>query len=85
MGKDFLTNDVIVTPHASLGVIEQFNTGGTATGNFASGDGFSIGRCCGDGARVEFGTGTKNTAGAPEFPRAPLDDRELTHSLLVHL
>ena len=36
VGKDFLTEDLVVTPHLNLGVIEQFTMGGTATGNFAS-------------------------------------------------
>ena len=52
-----MTNDVIVTPHASLGVIEQFNMGGTATGSFASGDGFGIAMIDGDRTIGDLGAG----------------------------
>jgi hypothetical protein len=41
---------VVVTPHASFGVIEQFTMGGTATGSFVTGDAFDIAQI--DGQRT---------------------------------
>jgi len=61
VGKDFVTKDVVITPHASFGVTEQFNMGGTATGSFGNGDGFGIAQIDGQRTMGDLGAGVDVT------------------------
>ena len=57
VGKDLVAEDLVVTPHVSLGVIQQLTWGGTAGGRFATGEGFGLAPIDGDRTIGDLGAG----------------------------